>query len=143
VYIPLSGGADSAATVTIVGSMCKVIMKEIKNENKQVIKEISTICGKEEGWLPKDDKEIANILCVTCYLGTKNSSEETRERAKLLAEEVGTYHIDSSIDVVVDSFTKFYSLIFNKEMKFKVEGGTYCENIALQNIQARSSKIKK
>ena len=34
----------------------------------------------------------------SCYMGTEHSSEETRSRARNLAEEVGTTHVQSVID---------------------------------------------
>jgi hypothetical protein len=38
---------------------------------------------------PASAEELCSRIFVTCYMGTVNSSEETRDRAKLLAEQVG------------------------------------------------------
>ena len=44
-------------------------------------------------YVPTDPRELANRIFVTCYMGTENSSEETRMRASNLAEEIGSYHM--------------------------------------------------
>ena len=40
-----------------------------------------------------DPKELCNRIFVTCYMGTENSSEETRKRAEDLAKDIGNYFI--------------------------------------------------
>jgi NAD+ synthase (glutamine-hydrolysing) len=42
-------------------------------------------------YLPTDPKEFANRIFHTCYMGTENSSPETRKRAKDLAGSIGAY----------------------------------------------------
>jgi NAD+ synthase (glutamine-hydrolysing) len=44
-------------------------------------------------YIPVDPKELANRIFVTCYMGSENSSEDTRSRAKNLAQDVGSYHM--------------------------------------------------
>ncbi|KAJ1490929.1 hypothetical protein T484DRAFT_1776234 [Baffinella frigidus] len=81
---------------------------------------------------PTDHKALANRLFYTCYMGTVNSSRETRERAKNLASEIGAFHIDSNIDLVVTALMS----LFRMEPKFRANGSTDIrENLALQNIQ--------
>jgi NAD+ synthase (glutamine-hydrolysing) len=43
----------------------------------------------QSDYLPTDPKEFANRIFHTCYMGTENSSPETRKRAKDLAESIG------------------------------------------------------
>jgi len=40
-------------------------------------------------YLPTDPKEFSNRIFHTCYMGTENSSAETRNRAKDLAKTIG------------------------------------------------------
>lgn len=40
-------------------------------------------------FLPKTAQEICERLLVTCYMGTENSSRETKERANILAKMIG------------------------------------------------------
>lgn len=140
-FLPLSGGIDSASTATIVGSMCTLVYKDFSKGEKQVQKDLRFLTGKPEDWTPKNAKEIANLLFFTCYMGTKNSSLETRGRAKKLAEEIGSCHYDIDIDIVTDSLIALFAKATGKTPNFKVHGGTNIEDLALQNIQARSRMV--
>lgn len=73
----------------------------------------------------------------TCFMGSQHSSKETRGRAKALAADIGSYHIDMNIDTVVSALTALFTAVTNFQPRFAVHGGTYAENAALQNIQAR------
>eukprot|EP01083_Nonionella_stella_P269509 911969_1 len=44
----------------------------------------------------------------------KNSSKETRERAKRLAQELGSYHIDCNIDLLVNAMISLFATITGK-----------------------------
>lgn len=138
-FLPLSGGIDSCATAVLVHSMCRLVVKEAGEGNKQVIEDAKRLAGKSDDneWIPTCPKEFANILFHTCYMGTENSSKETRERAKILAAEIGSYHVDMNIDTAVSAITTLFTTVTGKTPKFKVHGGSARENLALQNIQAR------
>ncbi|KAJ0775128.1 putative NAD(+) synthase (glutamine-hydrolyzing) [Helianthus annuus] len=64
-------------------------------------------------------------------------SDATRGRAKLLADEIGSWHLDVSIDSVVSAFLSLFQTLTGKRPRYKVDGGTNIENLGLQNIQAR------
>ena len=70
-------------------------------------------------------------------MGTTNSSKETRQRAKGLAEAIGAYHTDLNIDNMVTALTLLFRTVTGFMPRFKVYGGSGAENLALQNIQAR------
>ncbi|GAB5360407.1 hypothetical protein AAMO2058_000625300 [Amorphochlora amoebiformis] len=136
-FLPLSGGADSSSTAALVGSMCQLVVKAVKEgKDKKVLADVRRVV-REEKFIPKDAKDLANRIFHTTYMGTKNSSKETRERAKKLAGEIGAYHLDISIDTLVSSMVSLFTTITGKTPKFKVHGGSNAENLALQNIQAR------
>ena len=71
-------------------------------------------------------------------MGTPYSSKETRNNAKNLAEEIGSYHKDFDITDIINVIKNSFMKTFDKEPKFKSEGGSYPEDLALQNIQART-----
>lgn len=99
----------------------------------------------------------------TCYMGTENSSKDTRDRARMLAEVIGrylqfrkrawrdvllgarhtygtinyvfSYHTDLNMDTVVQAVHALFSFITGKTPRFRVHGGSNTENLALQNIQ--------
>ena len=48
-------------------------------------------------YIPTDPKELASRIFVTCYMGTENSSEETRKRASDLADEIGSHHMGKKV----------------------------------------------
>ena len=137
-FIPLSGGADSGAVATIVGSMCQLVAKAVREKNKSVTRDVSRWLA--EGETPDvftDPCVLANRLLYTCYIGTENSSRDTQKRAKQLAEQIGADHLNINMDGLVKALQTLFTRITQKTPRFKVEGGSYRENQALQNIQAR------
>mmetsp|Transcript_10331 Transcript_10331/g.14167 ORF Transcript_10331/g.14167 Transcript_10331/m.14167 type:complete len:581 (-) Transcript_10331:68-1810(-) len=139
-FLPLSGGADSSAVATICAIMCELIVKECGEGNEDVKKDIQRVLN-QPSYEPKDPKDLCNKLLFTCYMGTKNSSEETRLRAEKLANQIGANHMALTIDDIVASFQNTFIAATNKIPQFKVNGGTHNENLALQNIQARSRMV--
>lgn len=61
------------------------------DSDKQVIADARRIAGEtnESIWLPTDPRDLAGKIFHTCYMGTENSSVDTRGRAKMLAEAIG------------------------------------------------------
>lgn len=94
-FIPLSGGVDSCATSCIVFSMCKLVYAEIqKGDNPEVLKDLLRIVGEPDDsqWRPHTPQDVAGRLFVSAYMGmAKNSSANTRNRARELAESIGSY----------------------------------------------------
>ena len=70
-------------------------------------------------------------------MGTKNSSHQTRQRAKDLVGHIGAYHVDLDMDSVVTAITGLFTTVTGLTPNFRVHGGSNAENLALQNIQAR------
>ncbi|ORY60138.1 carbon-nitrogen hydrolase [Pseudomassariella vexata] len=137
--VPLSGGIDSCATATIVFSMCRIVMKAIEEGNAQVIEDVKRIAKYDgEGVLPKTPQALCNQVFTTIYMGMKKqSSQETRGRAKALAEAIGSHHVNLDIDDVYNAQKNLVLQTHNFEPKFRVEGGTNQENLTLQCLQAR------
>ncbi|KNG90250.1 glutamine-dependent NAD(+) synthetase [Aspergillus nomiae NRRL 13137] len=138
-FLPLSGGIDSCATAIIVHSMCREVIKAVSEGNEQVIKDVRRLCAEpaDSTWLPTTSQEVCNRIFHTSYMGTQNSSKETRDRAKRLSTDIGSYHIDFNFDTVITSLTNLFTMVTNFQPKFKVHGGSRAENQALQNVQAR------
>lgn len=67
--------------------------------------------------------EFSSRVLATVYMGTVNSSSETRQRAKKLSKEIGTYHMDVNIDTVVAAITSLFATITGRRPAFKV--GTF------------------
>ncbi|KAK1258142.1 hypothetical protein QJS04_geneDACA021669 [Acorus gramineus] len=135
--LPLSGGADSSSVAAIVGCMCQLVVKDIRNGDEQVKADAIRIGHYKNGDFPTDSKEFAKRVFYTVYMGTENSSDATRNRAKNLAEEIGSWHLDVAIDSVVSSLLSLFQTLTGKRPLYKVDGGSNVENLGLQNIQAR------
>ncbi|GMM32918.1 glutamine-dependent NAD(+) synthetase [Saccharomycopsis crataegensis] len=138
-FLPLSGGIDSCATAVIVHSMCRLVADAAKNGNEQVIKDAKVVAGllPESDYKPIDPAEFASRIFHTTFMGTENSSAETRSRAKELAAKIGAYHVDLNMDSLVGSVVNLFEVATGKRPIFKIFGGSQVENLALQNIQAR------
>ncbi|KAL1922670.1 uncharacterized protein VTP21DRAFT_10209 [Calcarisporiella thermophila] len=138
-FLPLSGGIDSCATATIVCSMTRLVAEAAKQGNQQIIRDARRIVGEKEDsdYLPTDPREFAGRIFHTCYMGTENSSRETRDRAKRLADAIGSHHTDLNMDTAVRAVHTVFSLATGKTPRFRVHGGTNAENLAMQNVQAR------
>jgi len=91
----------------------------------------------DPGYTPTDAQELCNRLLVTCYMGSENSSEETKARAKKLSQQVGSYHLHIVIDTAVKAVLGIFSLTTGQFPKFSARGGSARENLAMQNVQAR------
>ncbi|CAM8939462.1 unnamed protein product [Rhodiola kirilowii] len=135
--LPLSGGADSSSVAAIVGCMCQLVVKDIEGGDEQVKADAVRIGQYTDGQYPLDSKEFAKRIFYTVYMGSENSSEATRMRAKVLADEIGSWHLNVSIDTVVSSFISLFQTLTGKRPRYKLDGGSSIENLGLQNIQAR------
>ncbi|KIM56030.1 hypothetical protein SCLCIDRAFT_133456 [Scleroderma citrinum Foug A] len=138
-FIPLSGGLDSCATALIVYSMCCLVADAGRRTDKQVIADARRIVGEPEdsSYIPSDAREFCSRIFHTCYMGTENSSAETRQRAKDLAHAIGSYHVDLNMDSLVTAVRELFAFVTGAKPRFMVHGGSVAENLALQNIQAR------
>ncbi|CAG8450327.1 7364_t:CDS:10 [Ambispora leptoticha] len=132
-FLPLSGGIDSCSTAVIVYSMCSLIVDAAEKGD------VRRIVGESEDsiYIPRDPKELTARIFHTCYMGTENSSKETRQRAKKLADSIGSYHIDLNMDDLVRAVHTLFTFVTNKTPRYRIHGGSNTENLALQNIQAR------
>lgn len=65
----------------------------------------------------------ALITCMTCY------------RARCLAGQVGAHHTDLHIDTLTSAVLTLFTAVLGKTPRFRAEGGSPPENLALQNIQ--------
>ncbi|KAL8749211.1 MAG: hypothetical protein Q9184_006898 [Pyrenodesmia sp. 2 TL-2023] len=142
-FIPLSGGIDSCATSVIVFGMCRLVVSAMHQGNELVLQDARRVVGEADGsdWVPATPQELANRMFCTTYMGSKNSSSATRNRAKDLAYDIGAYHVDIDIDSVTNAIVNVFYGWSRWMPRFKSSGGSVAENLALQNIQARSRMV--
>jgi len=139
-FLPLSGGVDSSSSATIVFSMCRLVVEAVGQGEEQVLADVRRVTG-DPGYTPTDPAELCNRVLVTCYMGSENSSEDTKNRAKKLSGQIGSYHLNINIDSAVRAMLGIFSTVTGCIPRFKVRGGGPRENLALQNVQARCRMV--
>jgi NAD+ synthase (glutamine-hydrolysing) len=141
-FLPLSGGADSAATAAMVGIMCQLVFSEIQKGNEEILFDLRRVV-KTPDFMPTSHQQIANRILHTCYMGTANSSDATRARAAALAEQIGAFHKEAPIDTMVMAGLHVVgSFVSGGVMpRFASAGGSATEDLALQNLQARNRMV--
>lgn len=87
-FLPLSGGADSAAVAAVVYNMALLIHKGIKQKDEVVIQGFKKIV-KNDDIVLNTPQEIMEKIFYTCYMKTTNNSSDTKQRADNLAKEIG------------------------------------------------------
>lgn len=100
----------------------------------QVLADIRKIVGDCE-YVPVDPKQLCNTILVTCYMETENSSADTKARAAELANQIGSYHHGVVIDTAISAILGIFQQVTKLTPRFKVQGGSPRENLALQNVQ--------
>tara|TARA_Y100000310_G_scaffold343530_1_gene451660 strand:- start:627 stop:2468 length:1842 start_codon:yes stop_codon:yes gene_type:complete len=123
--LSLSGGADSSSIAVLVAQAVKLGLDELGSE----------VLGQKLGIeiLPSDSyKQIVNKIFHTAYQGTKNSSEDTLNSARSLAESLGANFYHWTIDEEVDAYSKSIEKVLGRSLSWETD------DIAMQNIQARA-----
>ena len=75
-------------------------------------------------------------MFTTAYMGTENSSAETRQRAATLAAEIGAHHLDLNIDTLVAAVTALFAAVTGRRPAFKVSKVSPTFGSALHNCLA-------
>jgi NAD+ synthase (glutamine-hydrolysing) len=120
--LSLSGGADSSA----IASLCALSIQYAKEELgweglKQKLHYIP---------LTTPDEAMTALL-TTIYQGTVNSSQNTRDSARELAEWIGTQHYEIEIDSIVQGYRGLIEGAIGRSLTWEQD------DITLQNVQAR------
>jgi len=125
--LSLSGGADSSSIAIMVAEMVRRGLVELGAETflKKIHLELELSDDEPE-------KQIVNRLLTTAYQGTKNSSSDTFESAKNLAESIGAVFYHWEIDDEVSSYTAKIEKAIGRSLTWERD------DITLQNIQART-----
>lgn len=141
-FLPLSGGSDSTAVTALAGVMCDLIMKALEEEKGYNLKVIKDDLIRILGEIPKSRRDLSYKLMHAAYMYTENSTEETRSRARRVADDVGVHFSEININEIVSTFVRTFQRISGgSEPKFVINGGNRTTDLALQNIQARTRMI--
>lgn len=125
--LSLSGGADSSSIAILIAEMVRRGLAELGQ---------SVFCTKIglefNPESPFSENELVGKLLTTAYQRTKNSSNDTFESAKKLAESIGAVFYSWTIDEEVNSYTQKIEAAIGRKLTWEND------DIVLQNIQARS-----
>lgn len=125
--LSLSGGADSSTIAILVAEMVRRGVRCLGTPLfLEKIHRSSDIDPKSS------TKDIIGKLLTTAYQGTRNSSADTLNSAKSLAESIGAVFYQWSIDEEVASYTEKIENALGRKLEWDKD------DIALQNIQARA-----
>lgn len=123
--VSLSGGADSSAVCCLVVLMIRRCFAELDLDNLRTrlpILKKTDIVSQEDA--------IRNLL--TCaYQSTSNSSAETYESAKSLAQELNVQFHNLNLDDIFKSYTNIIERAVSRKLVWETD------DAALQNIQSR------
>jgi NAD+ synthase (glutamine-hydrolysing) len=125
--VSLSGGADSAATASLVHLMVAFGLRELGAEK----------FGTRLSYLFKtipdgDAKAITAKLLTTAYQSCDNSGSVTREAARAVAESLGACHYEWDVGQIVRDYVEIIGRATGTKFNWKEH------DIPLQNIQARA-----
>ncbi len=124
--LSLSGGADSSICAVLVAEMVRRGSEELGWEE---------FCGAldlDPTEIKGDRKKAVNKILTCAYQGTRNSSPETLQAAKSLAESIGAGFHHWLIDDEVASYSGKIEKAIGRKLTWEED------DIALQNIQARA-----
>lgn len=129
--LSLSGGADSSSIAVLVAELVRNGVQELG-----IDKFLKAVHLKQD-W--KEDlseseitKLIVNKILITAYQETKNSSEDTLNSAKSLAESIGAQFKQWEVDDVVNNNHSIIEKAIGRKLTWELD------DIAMQNIQART-----
>lgn len=120
--LSLSGGADSSSCAVFVAEMVKRAVAEIGWDK------FNHALGIEAN----DIKQAVNKLLTCAYQGTINSSSQTFNAAKSLADSIGAEFHQWTIDEEVNSYSRKIENAIGRKLTWEHD------DVTLQNIQARS-----
>jgi NAD+ synthase (glutamine-hydrolysing) len=120
--LSLSGGADSSSCAVFVAEMVKRAVAEIGWDK------FNNALGIEA----QDIKEAVGKLLTCAYQGTINSSSQTFNAAKSLADSIGAEFHQWTIDEEVNSYSRKIENAIGRKLTWEQD------DVTLQNIQARS-----
>ncbi len=124
--LSLSGGADSSACAILVSEMVKRASGELG------WKDFWMTLGLDQDQSPTTVAEAVHALLTCAYQSTSNSSNETKQAARQLAESIGAKFHAWSVDEETGSYTRKAEEALGRKLDWSND------DIPLQNIQARA-----
>ena len=110
---------------TSLKPLCRPLLEPCSGEPLTFLPVVPCRIGQySEGEQIGSAEEFASRVFTTAYMGTENSSAETRQRAATLAREIGAHHLDLNIDTVIAAMTALFAAVTGRRPAFKVRAVT-------------------
>ncbi|KAG6399175.1 hypothetical protein SASPL_140651 [Salvia splendens] len=140
--LPLSAEVETCSVAAIVACMCQLVVKEIENGDEQVKADAVRIGHYSDGQFPTNAKQFTKRIFFTVFMGTDTSNEassSSKQHSRVVAEEIGAWHLDVAIDGVVSALLSlFQTLIIPK----KENGSTdIIDKSAIAKIRSRTRMV--
>ncbi|MCC9166084.1 NAD(+) synthase [Pontibacter harenae] len=132
--LSLSGGADSSLCAVAVAEMVRRgieslgVVLFVSKLGMFPLKDVAYFENLPEGEV---QKAIVNRLLTCAYQGTVNSSDDTYNSAKELADSIGAVFYNWTIDDEVEGYTSKIESVLERPLTWEED------DLTLQNIQAR------
>lgn len=141
--VPVSGSADSAASLAICGVMCGLVLDEYSAMdvyNKAIMKrDIKYLTG---GTIPSTPQEFAREILHTAFIGTRALPTILRDRTRKLAEEIGSSFYNVDIEQIALTAARVAGAFLKcGELNTMQSGGTHEEEYAVQGLYERSKMV--
>lgn len=124
--VSISGGVDSAAVSCLAAMGLEFAVAELGLEG---------IARKLSHWPRGGDarsaSELVRALLACVYQATCNSSQTTLDAARGVADAIGAEFLQWNVDNLVERYKTIVSRAIGRELEWQ------CDDLALQNIQAR------
>lgn len=133
--VSLSGGVDSSTCAVLVWLMVRRALSELGwGEFRQQLAHIADL-PRPNGSGPPGGTEHARALVrhllMTVYQATAQSSAETRNAARGLAEQIGSHHVEFDVQGLVDGYERLAEHALGRTLSWE------SDDVARQNVQAR------
>jgi NAD+ synthase (glutamine-hydrolysing) len=137
--VSLSGGADSSTVAVLVHLMVELGGRELglarlaaKLGHIRAIGELPIATADDPPAFAEACRRLVGHLLTCVYQSTRNSSQTTRDAARMVADAIGAEWVEWNVDRVVDDYVKTVSAAVGRELTWDED------DLALQNIQARA-----
>lgn len=64
------------------------VLVSLHPSDRRVLEDVRRVLG-DDSYCPQHPRELCGLIFTTCYMASENSSEDTRSRAKDLADQIG------------------------------------------------------
>jgi NAD+ synthase (glutamine-hydrolysing) len=124
--LSLSGGADSSCCAVLVSEMVRRASAELGWEH------FWHLLNFDPATSPGTVKGAVGKILACAYQGTRNSSKQTLDAARNLAESIGAQFFEWSVEEETASYTSKIEKVIARKLTWERD------DVSLQNIQARS-----